>query len=254
MPPGPGPAASPFRPTSSRPAGVSTSSCRPGHRAPRAGRGRGEAAEPTSLRRAGPYLCAPAGRPGAAASWRGGLLAKKREKALGQEGPARRRLPPPDIAGPGSGRESPPAPARHRVPAAAAGGGPRLPPPRRGRPGTAQGRGHPSSPARPGPRWPRAGCCPRRQERAVGVKVPRGYWCASVSCGRNERALSSTRCCLAAATGSGPLAALTCANFQMPHVSVRAKSVSSFTRPQGCHVTHRPHTCIRSRCTALPPC
>lgn len=83
-------------------------------------------------------LCAPAGRPGAAASCRGGLLAKKREKAPCQEGPARRRLPPPDIAGTGRGRgrdgrrrHSRPAPS-HRVPAAAAsprpaGGGPARP-------------------------------------------------------------------------------------------------------------------------------
>lgn len=79
-----------------------------------------------------------------------------------------------------------------------------------------------------------------RQERAVGVKVLRGYWCASVSCGRNKRA-----CCRAAATGSSPFAAFTCANFQMPHVSVRAKSVSSFTRLHGCHISHRPHTRIK---------
>lgn len=74
----------------------------------------------------------------------------------------------------------------------------------------------------------------------MSVKVPRGYWDASVSCGRNERA-----CCRAAATSSSPLTAFTCANFQMPHVSMRAKSVTSFIQPQGCHVTHRPHTCIK---------
>lgn len=110
-----------------------------------------------------PYLCAPAGRPGAAASCRGGLLAKKREKAPCHEGPARRRLPPPDIAGTGPGRgrgrgrEAPPQPPgtesrRWPLPPAPPGAalpGPGAEPPRCLLPAAAPGSGDAVREARP---------------------------------------------------------------------------------------------------------
>lgn len=108
-----------------------------------------------------PYLCAPAGRPGAAASCRGGLLAKKREKAPCHEGPARRRLPPPDIAGTGPGRgRGRDGRRRHSRPAPSPGAG-HFPPPRRGRPCPAPGRSRRGASSRQRP--PAAGTrCGRR--------------------------------------------------------------------------------------------